>query len=54
MRTIKNSIFSALLVSTFVATNLAARPIKVPVPPVDSSSIINQLWALLTAILPGI
>jgi hypothetical protein len=53
MKTIKRPLCSALLVASFVATNAAARPIKVPGPSTVPflNSVLDQFWALVTSIL---
>jgi hypothetical protein len=55
MKMIKNSFLLAMSAASFVATNAAARPIKIPMPPSAADfSLLDQLWGLLTAILPSL
>ena len=50
MKTFTTSLRSTLFLALIVASQAAARPIKVPVPG-DGGSIIDQIWSLVTAIL---
>jgi len=49
MKNIKNPVVSALIFCSLIASNVAARPIKIPPAPTPDSAL-DQVWAVLTAL----
>lgn len=53
MKTLVTSLRSTLFIALIAASQAAARPIKVPAPG-DGFTVLDQLWSLLTSLLPNI